>query len=329
MPDGTNHLQSSTAKRSRPSRARPSGRSPSASAPRFPHLCYAPEPGYRPDGNCRACMVEIEGERVLAASCIRQPTEGMKVVTGVSERAKKSREMVFELLVADQPARETAHDPQSKFWNWAEQDRRRRQPLCRARQPAPDSSHTAMRGQPGCLHQLQSLRPRLPRGPGQRRDRHGLSRPRRQGDLRLRRSHGRQHLRCLRRMRPGLPDRRADGGQSARRGKGVRTEYEDRSVDTLCPYCGVGCQTTVHVKDDKILYIDGRDGPANQQRLCVKGRFGFDYISHPGPPDQAADPARRRAQGWAEDQSRSGQPSGPTSARRPGMRRSMRPPRLA
>src|SRR3546814_12860983 len=49
----------------------------------------------------------------------------------------------------------------------------------------------------------------------------------------------------------------------------------------LCPYCGVGCQTTVHVKDDKILYIDGRDGPANQNRLCVKGRFGWDYIYSP------------------------------------------------
>ncbi|MBE9554196.1 MAG: (2Fe-2S)-binding protein, partial [Proteobacteria bacterium] len=35
----------------------------------IPHLCYSPEPGYRADGNCRACMVEIEGERVLAASC--------------------------------------------------------------------------------------------------------------------------------------------------------------------------------------------------------------------------------------------------------------------
>ncbi len=46
---------------------------------KIPHLCYAPEPGYRPDGNCRACMVEIEGERVLAASCIRTPTDGMKV----------------------------------------------------------------------------------------------------------------------------------------------------------------------------------------------------------------------------------------------------------
>src|SRR5580704_5716964 len=85
----------------------------------IPHLCYAPEPGYRPDGNCRACMVEIEGERVLAASCIRTPAPGMKVKTG-SDRAKASRMMVFELLIADQPARATAHDPASKFWAWAD-----------------------------------------------------------------------------------------------------------------------------------------------------------------------------------------------------------------
>ena len=52
----------------------------------IPHLCHRPEPGYRPDGNCRACMVEIEGERVLAPSCMRQPTPGMKV-RSASDRA--------------------------------------------------------------------------------------------------------------------------------------------------------------------------------------------------------------------------------------------------
>jgi formate dehydrogenase major subunit len=40
---------------------------------KIPHLCHTPQPGYRPDGNCRACMVEIEGERTLVASCIREP----------------------------------------------------------------------------------------------------------------------------------------------------------------------------------------------------------------------------------------------------------------
>ena len=67
---------------------------------RIPHLCHVDLPGYRPDGNCRACMVEIDGERVLAASCIRKPAAGMVVKTD-TERARKSREMVFELLASN------------------------------------------------------------------------------------------------------------------------------------------------------------------------------------------------------------------------------------
>src|SRR4051794_21826652 len=76
----------------------------------IPHLCYRPEPGYRPDGNCRACMVEIEGERVLAPSCLRKPAAGMRVKTA-SARAVQARRMVFELLLADQPPRGSTHDP--------------------------------------------------------------------------------------------------------------------------------------------------------------------------------------------------------------------------
>src|SRR6201989_2230122 len=85
----------------------------------IPHLCWLPKPGYRADGNCRACMVEIEGERVLAASCIRRPAPGMKVHSA-SERAKASRKLVFELLVGDQPERPVAHDPDSRLWQWAD-----------------------------------------------------------------------------------------------------------------------------------------------------------------------------------------------------------------
>ena len=57
----------------------------------IPHLCY--KDGYRPDGNCRACVVEIEGERVLAPSCCRAPAPGMKV-QAESERARKAQRMV-------------------------------------------------------------------------------------------------------------------------------------------------------------------------------------------------------------------------------------------
>ncbi len=60
----------------------------------IPHLCYKDAPGYRPDGNCRACMVEIDGERVLAASCLRQPEEGMRVTTA-SKRAVSARRTVL------------------------------------------------------------------------------------------------------------------------------------------------------------------------------------------------------------------------------------------
>ena len=61
----------------------------------------------------------------------------------------------------------------------------------------------------------------------------------------------------------------------------VALTVPDKSVDSLCPYCGVGCQLTYHVKNDQILYVEGRDGPANHSRLCVKGRYGFDYSRHP------------------------------------------------
>ena len=109
----------------------------------IPHLCYTDEPGYRSDGNCRACMVEVEGERVLAASCIRQPAEGMTVHT-VSDRAKASRKMVFEMLLADQPAKAQAHDPESRFWHWAGRVDLEASRLPPRAMPAPDISHPAM-----------------------------------------------------------------------------------------------------------------------------------------------------------------------------------------
>src|SRR4026208_1563348 len=113
---------------------------------KLPHLCYTPKPGYRPDGNCRVCMVEIEGERVLAASCLRTPTPGMKVKTQ-TDRAKTARRMVAELLLTDQPAIEVAHDPDSELWKIVKrlkiEDGRfpKRETI---EVPPPDRSHVAM-----------------------------------------------------------------------------------------------------------------------------------------------------------------------------------------
>ncbi len=245
----------------------------------IPHLCYLPEPGYRADGNCRACMVEIEGERVLAASCIRKPSEGMVVKTA-SERARKSREMVFELLMADQPERAAAHDPQSRFWDWADRMKVTGSRFPGRAQVEADSSHSAIAvNLDACIHCNLCVRACRE---VQVNDVIGMAF----------RGHGAKVVfdfdqpmgdstcvacgECVQAcptgalMEANLLDE-----------DGVRSEFEDRDVGTLCPYCGVGCQTTVHVKDDKVLYVDGREGPANENRLCVKGRFGFDYIQHP------------------------------------------------
>jgi formate dehydrogenase major subunit len=52
------------------------------------------------------------------------------------------------------------------------------------------------------------------------------------------------------------------------------------AVDSVCPYCGVGCAVTYHVKDNRIVWAEGRDSPVNHGRLCVKGRYGWDYALH-------------------------------------------------
>ena len=109
----------------------------------IPHLCYLDKPSYRADGNCRACMVEIEGERVLAASCIRKPTENLKVFTS-TKKAKKSRKLVFELLLADQPKRQIAHDNESQFWNWVDKIELKENRFPKKTPCAPDVSHPSM-----------------------------------------------------------------------------------------------------------------------------------------------------------------------------------------
>ena len=81
----------------------------------IPHLCYRNETSYRADGNCRACMVEVEGERTLVASCQREITDGMVINTN-SLRVRNSQRLIIELLLSDQPDRRDSHDHNSHFW---------------------------------------------------------------------------------------------------------------------------------------------------------------------------------------------------------------------
>ena len=245
----------------------------------LPHLCHRPQPGYRPDGNCRVCMVEIEGERVLAPSCKRMPAVGMKVHTG-TDRAKTARKMVLELLVADQPARATSHDPASSFWNWAE-----REDVLESRFPAVerwehDPSHPAMRVNLDaciqcnlCVRACREVQVNDVIGMAYR---NAAAKPVFDFDDPMGTSTCVACGECVQACPTGalMPAVYLNDNEE-------RTVWPDRKVDSLCPYCGVGCQVTYEVKDDRVVYATGRDGPANHNRLCVKGRFGFDYIHHP------------------------------------------------
>ena len=245
----------------------------------IPHLCHADKPGYRSDGNCRACMVEIDGERVLAASCIRTPTEGM-AVKSASERAKKSRKMVMELLLADQPTE--AHDRSSHLAAMAKAQDISSSRFAKSKTiPLLDSSHVAMRvNLDSCIHCNLCVRACRE---VQVNDVIGMSGRGASAEITFDFNDPMGESTCVAcgecvqacptgALMPATALDEMEQGNSA--------DY-DREVKSVCPYCGVGCQLSFKIKDDKIAWVDGVDGPANESRLCVKGRFGFDYISHP------------------------------------------------
>ena len=248
----------------------------------IPHLCHKPAPGYRPDGNCRACMVEVAGERTLVASCIREPVEGM-VVTTDSARAKSARKMVVEMLLADQPERDAAHDKSSHLWDMAEANgvTESRLPTLEAeRIPLLDDSHVAMRVnldaciQCGlCVRACREVQVNDVIGmAGRGHDAYPVF----DFDDPMGASTCVACGECVQACPTGalMPATVLDDQQ-----QGDSKDF-DKEVESVCPFCGVGCQVSLKVKDNKVVYVEGINGPANEGRLCVKGRFGFDYIHH-------------------------------------------------
>ena len=249
----------------------------------IPRLCYAE--GMRADGNCRSCVVEIAGERVLAPSCCRAVTPGMDV-QAQSPRARKSQQMVLELLLADMPERGykwndkpgDAGGEHGELSAWADHMQVQARPALRALQrpqPASDASHPAMvvnldaciqctRCVRACREeQVNDVIGYALRGASSKivfdlDDPMGASTCVACGE-------------CVQACPTGaLMPKTLVGSQAV-----------DREVPSVCPFCGVGCQLTYKVRDERIVAVDGRDGPANHSRLCVKGRFGFDYAHHP------------------------------------------------
>jgi formate dehydrogenase major subunit len=235
----------------------------------IPRLCYID--GMRADGNCRTCMVEIKGERVLAPACCRYPTEGMDVITN-SARAITSQKMSIELLLSDVP--ETAYTLNSELDLWAKKMAVGK-PRFRARpQPAEDVSHPAIEVHlDACIQCTRCVR---------------ACREEQVNDVigyAFRGGHSKIVFDLDDPMGDSTCVACGECVQACPTGaltpaRGVARIAANNEVDSVCPYCGVGCQLTYHVKDNRILYVQGKDGPSNASRLCVKGRYGFDYVQH-------------------------------------------------
>jgi len=238
---------------------------------RIPHLCFRNATDYEGDGNCRACVVEVEGERALSASCIRKPENGMTVNTH-SEKATKSREMVFELLLSDQ------QEPEGDFKRWLGDMNIQEKRFPGKNQISNDDSHSAILVDLNkCIHCKLCIQACHDI---QGNNVIGMEGRGNESSIVFDMSDPMGNSTCVAcgECVQVCPTNALSPSEPLF--KNVGSDIDD-VVNSVCPYCGVGCQLEMHVKDNKIVHVEGRDGPANHGRLCVKGRFGLDYSSHP------------------------------------------------
>ncbi|MCK5354730.1 MAG: (2Fe-2S)-binding protein, partial [Methyloprofundus sp.] len=239
----------------------------------IPHLCY--KEGLRADGNCRACVVEIAGERTLAPSCCRMPTDGMNVQTS-SERAIKSQKMVLELLKSDMPKQgESPYKLESELDLWVKKLQVGEPRFESRAQPAADLSHPAIAvNMDACIQCTRCLRACREE---QMNDVIGFANRGAHAEIVFDIADPMAASSCV---ACGECVQACPTGALMPAGN-VGLEVADKTVNSTCPYCGVGCLIKYHVKDNNIIYTEGRDGDTNKFRLCVKGRYGFNYIHNP------------------------------------------------
>ena len=237
----------------------------------IPHLCF--KDGMRPDGNCRACMVEVEGERVLQPSCFRVVSEGM-VINTKNDRVKHSQKLVLELLDTDVSNKIYTKDSELSLWMNLLQVGESRFPS--KIQEKHDLSHPAIAvNLDACIQCTRCVRACREE---QVNDVIGFAKRGNESEIVFDLDDPMGESTCV---ACGECVQACPTG-ALMPSKNVGLNLPDKKVDSVCPYCGVGCLLTYNIKNNKILYTEGRDGPSNLSRLCVKGRYGFDYINNDG-----------------------------------------------
>jgi predicted molibdopterin-dependent oxidoreductase YjgC len=245
-----------------------------------PTLCYADT--LTPVNVCRVCVVEIEGARVLAPACSRKVEAGMVVHTD-SERVRTSRRMVLELLGSSVDL-STAPDAQRYSADYGALPERFGE-VATVAQPAKIDNDLYMRDYSKCIlcykcveacgvdHQNTFAIAVAGRG--------FEARISTEFDVTLPESACVYCGNCIAVCPTGalMPT-----SEFTLRQAGTWDESAQSEVDTVCPYCGVGCNLTLHVQDDAIVKVTSPDDhDVTRGNLCIKGRFGFQFVQNRKP----------------------------------------------
>jgi predicted molibdopterin-dependent oxidoreductase YjgC len=242
-----------------------------------PTLCYADT--LTPVNVCRVCVVEVEGARVLVPSCSRKVEPDMVVHTD-SPRVRTSRRMVLELLGSSVDL-STAPDALRYSSDYGAQPERFGDVKTVA-QPAKIDNDLYMRDYSKCIlcykcveacgvdHQNTFAIAVAGRG--------FEARISTEFDVTLPESACVYCGNCIAVCPTGalMPT-----SEFTLRQAGTWDESKQSEVDTVCPYCGVGCNLTLHVQDDSIVKVTSPDDhDVTRGNLCVKGRFGYEFVQN-------------------------------------------------
>jgi predicted molibdopterin-dependent oxidoreductase YjgC len=242
-----------------------------------PTLCYSDT--LTPVNVCRVCVVEVEGARVLVPSCSRKVEAGMVVHTD-SPRVRTSRRMVLELLSSSVDL-STAPDAQRYVGEYGAQPARFGESETVA-QPVKVDNDLYVRDYSKCIlcykcveacgvdHQNTFAITAAGRG----FEAHIST----EFDVNLPDSACVYCGNCIAVCPTGAL---MFTSEYELRKDGDWNEAEQSQVDTVCPYCGVGCNLTLHVQDDAIVKVTSPDDhDVTRGNLCVKGRFGFQFVQN-------------------------------------------------